>query len=323
MKKRVTIKDIAREAGVSANCVSRVFMDAPDISAKTKARIRAKAEEMGYVHDRNASALRSGRSGVIAVVFDNLLNPYYYIMLNYLWAALNEKGYRIVTFKNLSLSIGEDTAKEIISVKAEGVLSFLTPTAGAQKLLNAYSVPLVVVGRTTHGMCDCISLDDRAGGRLAARDFISRGFRKPLYLGETRELDCVVERAEGFAEEFEAAGMSCDVRFLYGAEAFKFANMYRSLVGTENEPDCVFCFNDFAAYEILSAIDRSGDDFPIIGFDDIGHELCFPGKLATIGYDKQDIARRALDMLLYRMNGGQGDPRETVITEMTLVSPAR
>jgi len=293
-------------------------MDAPDISAKTKAKIRAAAENMGYVHDRGAAALRSGKTGVIAVVYDNLLNPYYYIMLNYLWSELHSLGYRIVSFKNDSFVMDETVVKEIISVKAEGALSFLTPTAEAQNLLNAYSTPLVVVGRRSHGLCDCVAFDDVYGGRLAARDFIARGLRKPLYIGETDKLDCAVDREKGFAAEFEAIGVKCDTRYLDGCAPKKFAECYKAAAASDDPPDCVFCFNDLAAYEILSAVDKSGDEFPIIGFDDIGSELCFPGKLATVGYDKHETARRALDLLLFRLRGGKGEAKETVITDLSI-----
>ena len=124
MNKRITIKDIAKISGCSANCVSRALMDASDISEKTKDKIRRIADEIGYVYNRNAASLRSGKSRTVGILFDNLLNPFYYIMTNYIWEYLHGEGYTIITFKNDFAVFDEEIVRQILSNNVDGLLSF-------------------------------------------------------------------------------------------------------------------------------------------------------------------------------------------------------
>lgn len=317
MKKRVTIRDIARESGYSVNCVSRTFMDAPDISAKTKARIRAIADGMGYVRNRNASSLKNGKSGIIAVVFDNLLNPFFYIMLNYAWAALSDNDYRVITLRSRWHMFDEDTAREVVSCNAEAVLSFLHPTAQAINMLNANSVPCTVIGRKTDGLCDCVVLDDYYGGQLAAREFLARGCKRPLYIGESKSLETSVMRGSGFADEFEKAGIEAKIHYLSSGGRFKYGDSFIELCEAGLEPDCVFCFNDLGAYEVMSAMERMGiTGVALIGFDDLGNEIVMPGKLTSVTYDKNEFTRLALEQMFKRIAGDGGENREVLLSEL-------
>ncbi|MCI9561959.1 MAG: LacI family transcriptional regulator [Clostridia bacterium] len=318
MNKRVTIKDIARLSGCSVNCVSRALMDAPDISIKTKEKIRRLADEIGYVYNRNAASLRSGKSRTVGILFDNLLNPFYYIMTNYIWEYLHDEGYTIITFKNDFAVFNEEIVRQILSNNVDGLLSFLQPSEAASKLLESRALPTVVLGRNAHGMCDCVFLDDRMGGRLAAANFLSRGFKKPLYLGEVSSLECSLERGKGFAEEFAKHGIQADLQYLdtYGMQ--KFANYFDELAERNVLPDCIFCFNDYAAYEVMSAMDkRNVKGIAVIGYDNIQKEIFMPGTLTSIDYDKRNMAETAVQLLLKKINGVfDGHPRETLISDL-------
>ena len=84
MVKRCTLKDIANATGLTVNSVSHALRDMGDISAETKLRVAEAAKRLGYVPNLAASQIRSGKSLTVAIVFDNLFNPYYNIMTHYL-----------------------------------------------------------------------------------------------------------------------------------------------------------------------------------------------------------------------------------------------
>ena len=318
MNKRITIKDIAKISGCSANCVSRALMDASDISEKTKDKIRRIADEIGYVYNRNAASLRSGKSRTVGILFDNLLNPFYYIMTNYIWEYLHGEGYKMMTFKNDFAVFDEEIVRQILSNNVDGLLSFLQPSEAANKLLEDMGLPTIVLGRNTHGMCDCVFLDDRMGGRLAARNFIERGFKKPLYMGEVSSLECSVERGKGFGEEFEKAGITADLRYIDKIGLQKFAGCFEELLERNELPDCIFCFNDYAAYEVMSAMDRNNvKNIAVIGYDNIQKEIFMPGTLTSIDYDKRTMADCAVQILLNKINGvADKHTRETLISDL-------
>ena len=320
MSARVTIKDIAKAYGCSVNCVSRALMDAPDISESTKEKIKLLAAKMGYVYNRNAAALRVGKSRTVGILFDSLLNPFYFIMTNYIWGRLDREGYSIITLKNNTFSFGEDVVKQMISNNVDGLLSFLQPTEAAQREIAKNSLPTVVIGRNTHGMCDCVYLDDEAGGALAAKYFIERGFSRPLYIGETEMLDCSRARCKGFSDVFGEVGITPRTIFGVGDDEKKFAAYIRDVVEKGEVPDCVFCFSDLVAYEVMSVLNSCNlTDIEVVGFDDIQQEISLPGALKSIAYDKKAMAESAVSLLLDKINGEATKKcRETVISDFRL-----
>ena len=96
MAKRITIKDIARAAGVSPQAVSHALSGADDVSEATRRRVKEIAEKLNYVKNSAASSLRSGGTKMIAVVYDNPLNVYFSFMTAYLHECLKAEGYSII-----------------------------------------------------------------------------------------------------------------------------------------------------------------------------------------------------------------------------------
>lgn len=318
---RVTIKDIARISGYSANCVSRALMDAPDISDVTKEKIKRIADEMGYVYNRTAATLRGGKSRTIGILFDSLLNPFYYIMTNYIWGRLQQEDYNIITFKNDNLIFNVDMARQILSYNVDGILSFLQPTTEAITMINNNKVPLVLLGRDAHRACDNVFLDDNIGGKLAAKHFLDLGCEKPLYIGESKELECSVKRGEGFEQEWKNAGKSVVMQFVESEEKHKYAHSFLKAY-EEAKPDCVFCFSDMIAYEVLAAMQQNGiKDVKLCGFDNIQNEIFMPERLTSVGYNKQELANIAVDYLLKNIkNVTSATDNQTVLSEFEVVA---
>lgn len=313
MNSRITIKDIARAFGCSANCVSRALMDAPDISETTKQKIRALADEMGYVYNRHAATLRAGKSRTVGILFDSLLNPFYYIMTNYVWERLSREGYSIVTYKSDNAVFEPDLVRTLLSETLGGLLSFVQPSAAAYAQMTQNALPTVVIGRKTHGMCDCVYLDDIKGGRLAAKHFLDMGCTRPLYVGEPQTLDCSSERAQGFKEQFLSYGIQAELAFIDSPSRFKFDEFVTKRVSEGNSPDCIFCFSDFAAYEVITALGRLKKNIPVVGYDNIQNEIALPFALKSVGYDKKAMVDCAVDLLLAKIADGNTSVPETSI----------
>lgn len=318
--KKVTIKDIAKEAGVSVNCVSRALKDMPDISEKTKSAIRQIADDLGYVYNRNAASLRGGKTGAIGILFDNLYNPFYFIITNYIWERLNRDDYAMIIFKSTSDTFDAGMLKRIMTNRIDGLITFLQPNADANALIKELSLPTVVYGRKAADGCDCIYLDEVEGGRIAAKSFIARGYKKPLYLGESELLACSAERAQGFKEEFESAGITARIECMAaGATAHRFSEYVDARVKTGDMPDCIFCFNDLVAYEVASALENNGcGDIAVIGYDNIRREIQMPGGIASVGFDKRKMTDMAVDMLMDKINGVSSERKEVILREMSV-----
>lgn len=298
--KRITLKDVAKACGCSANCVSRALMDAPDISAATKHTVRRTAEEMGYVINSQASALRKGNSNSIAILCDSLLNPFYSVMTHYMQSTLKSRGYNFVTFYSERETCEEKDIRQIVSAGASGLISFLAPDQKASQMLTRQKMPTVVLGRKSPCF-DSVVLDNVGGGRLAAEYLLSRGATGVAYIGDHREMDCSLDRGEGYADVMKRHGLQPQSYFVDRNSTFQ--TIIRDILQSQTQPDALFCFNDFAAYIVLQELSERGVQKAVCGFDDIRKELSFYGKMPTVGYDKQSFADKALNRLFLRIEG--------------------
>jgi len=306
MKKRVTIKDIAIKCGLSVNCISRALMDAPDISEKTKQRVRDISAEMGYIPNRAATTLRKGSSKTVGILYDSLLNPFYSIMTNYLWAELSKYGYSFVTLINDNPFFGPNVAKRALSNNVDGVISFLEPDEETLELLENHNLPLVVVGRKTSRSVETVLLDDE-------------GDRKPVYLGETTALACSKDRAEGFVEQFATHGVEAKALFNMQCDVNAYRKFVSEILTWEQKPDCLFLFNDFFALEVLTLLREHGANMAVVGFDDIQNEIAMNGRISSVGYSKERFASLAVDKLMAQIGGNGGNVATTVLDDIFIV----
>ena len=128
MAKRITIKDIARAAGVSPQAVSHALSGADDVSEATRRRIKEIAEKLNYVKNSAASSLRSGGTKMIAVVYDNPLNVYFSFMTAYLHECLKAEGYSIIMMVEPVRRFSSELYLSVVSRNVDGVLSFIEPS---------------------------------------------------------------------------------------------------------------------------------------------------------------------------------------------------
>ncbi len=299
--KRVTIKDIAKVSGYSANCVSRALMDAPDISEATKEKIRELAHEMGYIPNVGAASLRSGNSNTIGIICDNIANPFYTIMMNYISRVFAEEKYIFITFYASSAYCTEKEIRQAVSSNVDGILSFLAPDESATRLIKKLRLPLVVIGRRTEEH-DCFIIDDVKGGFCATEYLCSRGMRKIYYLGDVPHISCSMDRGRGYRASLESHGLSyCEFYVTPGGDP---ADMVKRMLDESGVPDGVFCFNDLLAYYLIEELERRGiSDVGIVGFDDLHHEMHYCARITSVGYDKSAFGTAAARRLIARIRG--------------------
>lgn len=300
---RVTIKDVARVANVTPQTVSRAFRDVHDISEETRAKILKIAAEMGYVKNSTATSLRNGSSKLIAIVYDNLMNSYFSIITYYLQECLKKKGYSIMAISVTDTQLTESAYISAVEHNVDGIISYLQLNDKIQGLIKTYHTPVLVLGRKEEEKdSDCIYVDDFTIGKIAAQRFIQKGLKHPLVITEAMEITCSYDRYSGFKSEYEKLGITpklianklgCKLRI-----EKHLLDIYK-----EEQIDSVFCFNDQLAFETLYVVEKNGLKTPsVIGVDNIQQEMFFPKRLTTVGWDKQDLAQRATDMMIEKIS---------------------
>ncbi len=212
----VTLKDIAQATGFSANTVSRALADKPDISEETKAVIREKASQMGYIANALASFLRSGVSRNIAILVGDISNPHFSVMVKEMQTLLQRRGYNSIIFNTEEKAAVEKQAiTTSLSQNVDGII--LCPAPGGEeniRFLQMHGKPFVMIGRHFTGEdASFVICDDVHGGYAAARYLLDRGHKDILFLngpqgniqlrrtsgripgGAGGERDCIPQRA--------------------------------------------------------------------------------------------------------------------------------
>jgi LacI family transcriptional regulator len=304
MKKRISLKDIAKELNLTANTVSRALHDKEDISEKTKMEVRRVAERLGYVPDMVASSMRTSSTKTIAVLFDNLLNPYFMLMANYIHEQLDDKGYRMMIFTSTSTEaiLTMDTFKQMLAHRVDGVISFLRPEVSVASFANNIHLPIFVVGREADDLkIDSIFTDDVNGGYIMGEYLYQKGYRKVGYLGGPHDIMCNVKRAEGLEKFYRKNNLSIHSLYATWDDRSIFDNLE---ILIQEQIEAIFCFNDSIAYSVVLYLQEHYPDYTIevTGYDNIGSQLQLPVSITTIGTDVEQMIAICIEQLMTKID---------------------
>ena len=209
-RKKVTLKDIAARTGLSVNTVSRVLNKKPYYTKEVEERVNAACKELGYIVDMNASGLRSGSTRTVAILYDDLVNPFYSYTTDIISKRLEEHGYNSIMFSNNNRSPYADyeLMRAVYSRKPDGVLSFLEPTEDLVPFIQNSGIPFVIFGRdgAPYGMLG-INADEVRGGAVAGKHLLDCGCRRPVYAGSWHDVKVCLDRQKGFAEALAEGGV--------------------------------------------------------------------------------------------------------------------
>ena len=195
----VSIKDIARTAGVSHSTVSRALSDSPLVSAQTKSRIQNLARDMGYSPDAQARSLVLGRTLTVGVVVTTITDPFIAEIVQGIEVTALDHGYSVILASSNAEPEREIAAVEMLRSKRVDAVIVTSSRVGAlyQEHLNRLGVPVVLVnshskqaGRYTFS----ISVDNRHGGCLATRHLYQLGHRRIAYITGPADHSDDVER---------------------------------------------------------------------------------------------------------------------------------
>ncbi len=310
-KQKVTLKDIANVVGISVNSVSKALKNKKSISKETIKRVKEVADELGYIPDIQAQALKSGKTNVIAVIYDNLSNPYYSLMLEQINNQLFEKNYETMVFVDHH-SIGflsSDIAKKVISYRVAGILSFLEPTKEAKKSIDESGLPFILIGRDGHNThVNSINSNDYYGGELAANVLLNKGCNGFLYYTKHGQLDINQARLNGFRDCLLDNNINSNNIHIVSIQT-DIPNSGPSLIETLNNYqniDAIFCFSDLLAFEVLQMINENDSiskrNILVIGYDNLQSFLPYPIRISSIAPNYKDVVTTAITYLLENQN---------------------
>jgi DNA-binding LacI/PurR family transcriptional regulator len=302
-RQRVTIRDIARAAGVSVTAVSYAFNRPGELSSDVRDRILQLAKERGYRPDPRARGLRTGESWLIALVVSNLSNVYFAALASAVQQIIEAQGYSLVV---LDCGTKESERRSLEAVRHEHM-------AGA--IVNAYYLPVeeltaaigerptvLVLDADTPYAGSCVRVPNFAAGYAATRYLAERGHR---HLGHiTGRLDVIsgLQRRAGYRRALADAGLGPPLEASAGTTYAGGKQAMEQLLTLPTPPDAVFAASDLAALGALTVLRERGIGVPgqiaVMGFDNIEEAERSIPALTTIDHPAREIGATAATLLL-------------------------
>ena len=316
--RRVTIKDIARMAGVSVTTVSRAINNAPEISPETRERILELCQKEGYRTNLLARSLISSRSNVIGVVLPDISSPFHAALALHIETCTAQLGYQVMLCSGRPGQKGIDELFDfLISQRVDGIL-LASSSNGAPALLEKYqsAVPIVLLGAfvppDASTRINCVSTDNYVGGQMAARYLHGLGHRKVVYLGARRHSDTHLLRHRGFEDAASELGM--EVSTVWNQENRSTTESgYQLAMEIFRKPfsqTAVFAASDLIALGAMQAADELGISIPgrlsLMGFDNIDYTALPKIRLTTISQRTEALAGSGVRLLMELIQQGDG-----------------
>jgi DNA-binding LacI/PurR family transcriptional regulator len=304
----VTVKDVARKAGVSHSTVSRALHGSALIAPETIERIQQIANEMGYSPSAAARALKTNRSQVLGVALSSVDDPFFSEILQGIEGGIQGSGYSIfIAAAQRNPEQKQEIVQAMVEHRVDGVIICSTSFSERQSgQLLQHGVPLVVINnQTAEDFRYSIYHDDVDGSRQVTRHLIELGHRKIAYLGNSLSGRTTLDRLAGFRQEMESAGLPVPADYVYeipGSEPEKGEMAVEHLINLADRSTALVCFNDMIAIGVLKSLQKRGirvpEDFSITGFDNIVFSNYTNPPLTTFDQPKRFIGQKAAELIL-------------------------
>jgi len=323
----VTLKDIAKEAGVSINTVSCALRDSPRISMPVKEKVKRIAVEMGYMPNAAARALRIKKSKVIGVIVTDICNPVFAKMVKGIETAIKQKDYSILIGNtDEKYDMEEESVSTMISKGVDGVI--ITPTqqgTASMELLKKAKIPFLLMGRRfKEYQTNYVVSDDFSGGYMAGEYFISKGHSKLVFFNGPMHISSAQEREQGLIKALAKHQLE-PVKILHIMpdmhEGYRFM---KELLAFSLDFTGVFCFDDYTAFGVIKAIKEKGlhvpEDIAVIGYDNTEFAEIPDVGLTSIDFNEYRIGELAAEhiMSLIEQKSNSIEVTDTIIKQVIL-----
>lgn len=310
-KKRLNLKDVARELGVSTATVSLAINNNPLVAEKTRLLVQAKVKELGYVYNRGAASLITGKSGMIGLAVHDFTNPYFTGVCASVEAALTQEN-RLSLLCNSRESLDQQALfiNALIEQNADGLL--LCPVVGTdaaalQPLLNS-ELPTVLVTRQVEDVdMDFVGNDERLSMRIATEHLLGLGHTRIAFVGGQLDAKAAKDRHSGYLDALQAAGLTLDDELIVACDNQSAAaeKVLKDVLAISSPPTAIIGFSDLIALGLLSGLLKMGlepgKDIALVGCDNIEESSRQYTQLTTVNVQKRAIGATAAQFLLQRL----------------------
>ncbi len=308
----VTIKDIAKAAGVSPSTVSRALNDSPLIKASTKERIKRLAVELGYQRNELARGLVKGRTRALGLMVSDITNPFLAEIARGVEEEAHSRGYGVIL-----CNTGDDPRRELEygrllrrkRVDGQIIASAALEDPFLLELVDSKTRFVLVSRRSLTVDAPFVVVDDEEGARLAAEHLLSLGHRRIACISGPESVEPGKVRAEVFLKVLRERGIKTPRTWVKHTEFTWEAGQRAAeeVLSRRRRPTAIFAANDLIALGVLVAAHRRGIGVPgelsVVGFDDIAYSSLPLIELTTVAQPAREMGRLAAEWLIDILDG--------------------
>jgi Transcriptional regulators len=320
----VRLQDVAARAGVSMKTVSNVVRGYAHVSPAMRDKVQAAIEELGYRPNLTARRLATGRTGMIALAIPELDQFYFAEIARLIGEEAERQGYRIIVEQTLS---DVEAERAVIRDREEGLVDGVIFQPARIDTLEIARLrpetPLVLLGEAARPLTtDHVMIDNTAAARDGVTMLVRSGRRRVAFLGSVRGdlTESTQLRLLGYQEALVAAGIPLDPALVFHCDGFGVEDGVRAIAAALSAGvgfDAVLCRDDhfaMAALRGLAEADlRVPYDVAVLGWDDTAIARYTTPPLSSVSPDKAALVRRALRLLMDRMEGYDGPGRHEIV----------
>ena len=312
----ITIKDIAKRAGVSHSTVSRALRVNHLVSSETARRIRQVAQEMGYRPSAVARSLKTKRTQVLGVIVSSISDPFFSEILNGIEVSAQAGGYSLFIAASQHDPIKErQIVQTMMEQRTDGVIicsSSFSPEHGRELLSSGF--PVVVVNHQgSESFNYSIYHDDVDGSSQITRHLLALGHKRIAYLGNSQSGRTTQDRLRGFMDAMSEAGLEVPDTYIHhveGGDPILGQKSVEYFTQLSPRPTAIVCFNDMLAIGVLKGCEMAGlsvpQDLSVTGFDNIIFSGFTTPCLTTFDQPKLSIGQEAARLLLDLLQAEDG-----------------
>ena len=330
MPNKVTLKEIAREVGLSPSSVSLVLNNRPcRISEENRRRIKEVAAREHYVPNQIARSLVMRESRTLGIIVPNIESRFFAALASNLESCCREQGYGLFITNSGGLPESDlDLLHQLVTRGVDGVFMVvgdeISDDRSLREELGRIAVPVVMVDRAIEGLaCDKVMFDHELGGYMATKYLLEQGHRRIACMVNARRSVTGRKRLVGYERALREAGVPIDARLEFESEYY-IQSAYEAAEGVlATNATAIFASSDNIALGLLKRLHEMGKrvpaDYSMVSYDNSAADVLFEPALTSIEQDPAELARHALALMLRNLSVGKTKPVEETLKPKLIV----
>ncbi len=327
----ITMKDIARDLGVSVVTVSKVLRNHSDISAKTRKRVQQRMKELNYLPNPSARALHSGRTNLIGLIVPDLVHPFFSLVAKGISVWLRAKKYGlIISSSEDDPQLENSEIQQMLTRRVDAlILASTQSNPHSLRKIEQQGVPFILLDRKVpHLQANFVGIDDFVAGEQATNHLIEVGCKTIAHIAGPK-VSTALNRLAGYTQTLAKHGLTLPAPYVVSGrhmddrgDAAGYAGM-KQLLQCNPLPDGVFCANDAIAIGAMRAILEAGLKIPqeiaVVGCGNLHYDDFLLVPLTSIDQDSSGLGASAAELAFTMIKDRAPCASKTILLRSKLV----